>query len=143
MVRIPDEDRVKDTVQTPDENGEYSCPVCGKYTGEQGSVEAHITGKSDPDHKGKVGKDYRVEDSDGNVHLRTENGPPKAGTSQINELLEDPEPVQDDLPDDDPDSDKSSGLATGVLIGLLIVVWWIARRTGNEDQVRNQFPDQP
>lgn len=34
------------------------CPFC-EYTGASSSVEAHISGKSDETHKGKVGSNYR------------------------------------------------------------------------------------
>lgn len=43
----------------PDETEEYTCPICGEYSGGIDSVEAHITGMSDGEHKGKVGSQYR------------------------------------------------------------------------------------
>lgn len=47
-----------------DQDGQCDCPICGEYHGFPKSVEAHITGKSDDDHRGQVGKDYRVIDGD-------------------------------------------------------------------------------
>lgn len=34
------------------------CPFC-EYVGSSSSVEAHVSGKSDEPHKGKVGSNYR------------------------------------------------------------------------------------
>jgi hypothetical protein len=65
MVRFEElPDDAPDLVQKP-ENGEFSCPVCGDFTGKRSSVEAHITGKSDAQHKGLVGKDFRVPQRNG------------------------------------------------------------------------------
>jgi len=55
-----DPDNLTDYVQLP-ENGKFSCPLCHDFTGPIGSVEAHITGKSDNAHRGVVGKDFRIE----------------------------------------------------------------------------------
>jgi len=35
------------------------CPLCEEYSGSEESVEAHISSKSDEDHQGEIGKDYR------------------------------------------------------------------------------------
>jgi len=36
---------------------DYTCPLCGEFSGTVGSVQAHISSKNDEAHKGKVGRD--------------------------------------------------------------------------------------
>lgn len=36
---------------------DYTCPLCGDYEGSAESVQAHISSKNDPAHRGKVGPD--------------------------------------------------------------------------------------
>jgi hypothetical protein len=126
----------------PDENGEYTCPVCGNYTGKRTSVEAHITGKSDEDHQGRVGKDYRAPGPENQPIL-------------VDSPVGDPQPIStgnssgDDLEDrssdtNDPETgpDLSRAIEAGdgsfagaAAVALIIVGWWIARQSGNEDKV--------
>jgi hypothetical protein len=136
MVTFEDPEQAETRAQEPDENGHYTCPVCQDYTGEQGSVEAHITGKSDEAHKGRVGKDYRVEDVDGNLHVAEDYVPPKIGTERFEEKMipdDDPE-LEDDTSDDDDD-----GLGAVLVAGLIVLVLWLASQTGNENQVRDRL----
>jgi regulator of replication initiation timing len=39
----------------------FDCPFCGYESDTRGGVEAHISGKSDSSHEGKVGRMYRSE----------------------------------------------------------------------------------
>jgi len=41
--------------------GQFHCPFCDYESDSRGGVEAHISGKSDSSHKGKVGRSYRSE----------------------------------------------------------------------------------
>jgi hypothetical protein len=130
----------------PDENGEYTCPVCGNYTGRRTSVEAHITGKSDEDHQGRVGKDYRAPGPENQpILVDSPVGDP------------DPDPISpsdssgDDLggqssdsndPEDGPDLSKAIEAGDGSFAGvaavaLIIVTWWIAQQSDNEDTVED------
>lgn len=38
-----------------------TCPLCGDYSGEPSSVEAHISAKTDELHKGELGHHHRAE----------------------------------------------------------------------------------
>lgn len=145
---VPDDG--PDLVQRPD-NGLFTCPVCGDFTGKRSSVEAHITGKSDDAHKGRVGKDFRVpqansEDllSAGPPVLQSGNGvtiiddaadpsklvsPPETGkvTQEAKSAAQD---VQE------PDSSKRDAFAAGVFVGILVL---LLRYTGNEEQAVNML----
>jgi hypothetical protein len=126
----------KDIAQEPDDQGRYTCPVCRDYTGPRSSVEAHITGKSDSDHKGQVGKDYRVRDGDGELHI-SDSPVFRVGdrdrTVENNGTGDDPE-LEDDTSDDDSDD-----LGAALVAGLVVLVLWLASQTGNENQVRDRF----
>lgn len=127
--------------QGPDEDGEYTCPICQDYTGERNSVEAHITGKSDDNHQGQVGKDYRTRDEDGNLRLtqmpvlRPGDGNGDQATESVDN---EPEEVSD-TPEAGEDEDQDSGIS-GLLIGLAFaLVLWLAQKTDNKDQVQMEF----
>jgi hypothetical protein len=145
--------------QEPDDQGRYTCPACQDYTGPRSSVEAHITGKSDSDHKGRVGKDYRVKDGDGELHISNEpivsqdemkTGENNGQTVENNGLDDDPKfaEIEDDTGDDDSDRDDA-GVKTGVLIGLGVVLAaaakktklgeWLAEKTGNQNQFQERY----
>ena len=126
----------------PDENGEVPCPVCHDYHGKPESVEAHITGKSDDDHRGQTGKDYRCV-QDGTRTLWTEpNAELKGTVAVLDEEYTVPEndgkePDNVTQPDDgDGDQEDKDGIVAALVVTLAIVVWWLARRTGTEDEVR-------
>ena len=70
---------IPDYVQFP-QNGKFVCPLCDEFRGPIGAVEAHITGKSDNIHRGVVGKDFRIEISDGDDIL--------SATMPVNQLIE-------------------------------------------------------
>lgn len=44
-----------------------TCPLCGEFHGPRASIEAHISGKTDGPHQGKVGQDFRDEITDGEL----------------------------------------------------------------------------
>jgi len=126
----------------PDENGEVPCPVCYDYHGKPESVEAHITGKSDEDHRGQIGKDYRCV-QDGTRTLWTEPNVELKGTVPVlDEEYTIPENDGEETDnvtqpeDSDEDQDDEDGIVAALVVALAIAVWWLARRTGNEDEVR-------
>lgn len=51
-----------------------TCPLCGAYTGTVPAVEAHISSKIDPTHRGAVGVQYRdeIKESAGPVEVPDE-----------------------------------------------------------------------
>ena len=110
------------------EDGKYTCPVCGDYAGERGSVEAHITGKSDDDHQGLVGKDYRAKLDDGSLVLCEEpvNSLDDPGT-------EEPESEPVDDPEDSPDG--SEVIAWLLVIGLFAALALSNLGDDNSDQL--------
>lgn len=135
----------------PDKNGEVPCPVCHDYHGKPESVEAHITGKSDEDHRGQIGKDYRCV-QDGTRTLWTEPNPELKGTVPIAELKgtvptldeehtvpesdgKEPDDVTQ-LENEDEDREDGDGIVAALVVTLAIAVWWLARRTSTEDEVR-------
>jgi hypothetical protein len=133
--------------QEPNEDGEYTCPICQEYTGQRTSVEAHITGKSDDSHQGRVGKDYRSRDEDGNLRL-TEVAVLSSDDDRFNsdqamesvdtepeEVSTTPEPGE---AEDEPENqdDGVSGILIGAAFALVI---WLAQKTDNEDQVQMEF----
>lgn len=126
-------------VLKPDEDGEVPCPICDEYHGKPESVEGHITGKSDEAHRGKIGKDYRLVQN-GVRTLSTEQNPELKGTVPIfDEETEsnDTEPENVTQPEDeDKDEDRDQGVVATLILALAIAVLWLARRTGNEDEVR-------
>lgn len=146
-----------DIIQDPDENGEYTCPVCKDYTGKRGSVEAHITGKSDQSHKGLVGKDFRAELPNGDVQLRR-GDPPEDRPSQaelenaphISErssgtgdpVLEDGDDPGDgdesvdELEDEDGDEDDDQTIADLVQFGLAVAIFYVLIRVSGQDNVQ-------
>ena len=126
----------------PDENGEVPCPVCRDYHGKPESVEGHITGKSDGDHRGQIGKDYRCI-QDGTRTLWTEPNPELKGTVPVlDEEYTAPESDEEELDNvtqsenDSEDRDDEDGIVAALVVALAIAVWWLARRTGTEDEVR-------
>jgi len=131
LVELPDD--APNLVQEPDD-GVYFCPVCRDFTGKRSSVEAHITGKSDAEHKGLVGKDFRVVQR---------NGPDRLGASPVPVIRKEGEMgngvtflsgegIEDSEPRPSADEDTGSGLfAAGVLVGILV---WVLRNTGKSDQ---------
>jgi hypothetical protein len=148
--------------QEPDDDGNYTCPICQDYTGERSSVEAHITGKSDDSHKGKVGKDFRTRDENGdlcisrNEVLRVGDGNSNQATESIDAEPEDtsttPKPGQskdqsgnqDDEAQDRSESEDQDGgisnLIVGILLGLIArAVYRAAQKTDNEDQIKMEF----
>lgn len=155
MVQFLTEDM--DRIQNPDENGEYTCPVCGEYTGKRGSVEAHITGKSDQSHKGLVGKDYRAETPDGTIHIR-EDDPPEdrpteddiepisaASSGTGDPVLEDGDDPGDgdesvdELEDEDGDEDDDQTIADLVQFGLAAAIIYVLIRVSGQDNVQRGF----
>lgn len=144
--------------QEPDDDGNYTCPICQNYTGERSSVEAHITGKSDDSHKGKVGKDFRTRDENGdlcisrNEVLRVGDGNSNQATESVDAEPEDvsttPEPVQSkaeqegedgELQNNNEPEDEDGGVA-GILIGVTFALLiWLAQKTDNEDQIEMEF----
>ena len=128
----------------PDENGEVPCPVCRDYHGKPESVEGHITGKSDEDHRGQIGKDYRCI-QDGTRTLWTEPNPELKVVGTVSVLDEEytvPESDEEELDNvtqsenDSEDRDDEDGIVAALVVALAIAVWWLARRTGTEDEVR-------
>lgn len=133
------EDRDPVKLLEPDSNGEYDCPVCGEYTGERGSVEAHITGKSDEDHKGLVGKDFRYQSEDDLVLGDRPMEEPKPINPNGNDSGE---ASQESDPDQVSNTGSLSEFLTGSVQGTGIillagVVWWLAKQSGNENEVRD------
>jgi hypothetical protein len=132
--------------QEPNEDGEYTCPICQDYTGQRTSVEAHITGKSDDSHQGRVGKDYRSRDENGNLRLtevavlssdddRINNQATKSVDTEPEEVSTTPEASKDE---DEPE-DRDGGVS-GILIGVAFaLVIWLAQKTDNEDQIQMEF----
>lgn len=101
-------------------DGEYECPVCGDYTGQRGSVEAHITGKSDDAHQGRVGKDYRYRTPDGTVTLCQE---PVNGLDEDEKQSPETDSVSESITDDpDPDDSETEIVAWLLVIGLLVAL---------------------
>jgi hypothetical protein len=142
---VPDD--APDLVQRPD-NGLFTCPVCGDFAGKRSSVEAHITGKSDEAHKGRVGKDFRVPQANGEDLLSA--GPPVLeGGSGVtfmerrpapDELVSPPKGEQPTPTEtkatatevvEEPDSGPRDAFAAGVFVAILV---WLLRNTGNEEQ---------
>jgi hypothetical protein len=148
--------------QEPDDNGDYTCPICQDYTGGRTSVEAHITGKSDDSHQGKVGRNFRTRDENGDLCIskkelfRPEDGSSNQATKSIDAEPEDtsttPEPGQskdqsgnqDDEAQDRSESEDQDGgisnLIVGILLGLIArAVYRAAQKTDNEDQIEMEF----
>ena len=140
---VPDD--APDLVQRPD-NGMFTCPVCGDFAGKRSSVEAHITGKSDEAHKGRVGKDFRVPQANSEDLLSA--GPPVLeGGSGVtfmerrpapDDLVSPPDNEQVTLEDTSPAEDAQEtdmanrdAFAAGVFVGILVL---LLRYTGNEEQ---------
>jgi len=140
---VPDD--APDLVQRPD-NGLFTCPVCGDFAGKRSSVEAHITGKSDNAHKGRVGKDFRVPQANSEDLLSA--GPPVlqsgGGVTVMDDaedptkLVSPPENEQVTLEDTSPaeveeqaDTGNRDAFTAGVLVGILVL---LLRYTGNEEQ---------
>ena len=128
--------------QEPNKDGEYTCPICQDYTGKRSSVEAHITGKSDDSHQGRVGKDYRSRDGDGDLRLtevpvlssdddRISNQATKSVDTEPEEVSTTPEAGEAKDESEDQDS-RVSDILVGAIIGLAI---WLAQKTDNEDQM--------
>jgi hypothetical protein len=144
--------------QEPDDNGDYTCPICQDYTGGRTSVEAHITGKSDDSHQGKVGRNFRTRDENGDLCISEkeifslEDGSSNQATKSIDAEPEDvsttPEPVQSkaeqegedgELQNSNEPEDEDGGVA-GILIGVtLALLIWLAQKTDNEDQIEMEF----
>ena len=129
-------------VLQPDEDGEVPCPICDEYYGKPESVEGHITGKSDDSHRGKIGKDYRVV-RDGVRTLSTEQNPELKGTIPLLDEEQDATEIDDNEPEnvtqpeeENGDEDREDGAIAALVVALAIAVLWLARRTGNEDRVR-------
>ena len=58
----------------------YNCPFCDYVGDSRGSIEGHISGKSDSSHKGKVGRMYRSDiEETGEATTVTEKMREKAG----------------------------------------------------------------
>lgn len=131
MVRLEElPDDAPDLVQKP-ENGEFSCPVCGEFTGKRSSVEAHITGKSDAQHKGLVGKDFRVPQRNG-PDLLSADKPVLKSDSGVTFFSDEAAQSPPSSRDRSSEPDTGSGLfAAGVLVGILV---WVLRSTGNDDR---------
>jgi hypothetical protein len=127
----------------PDENGEYACPVCGDYTGKRTSVEAHITGKSDEQHKGQVGKDYRQAGPKNEpVLVDRPVGEPKP--LSMGDSRSDSDTSDDDDPEDVPGIRQIIGAVDGSFAGmtavaLIVLAWWIAQKSDNEDAVESAW----
>ena len=142
----------------PDDNADYTCPICQDYTGGRTSVEAHITGKSDDSHQGKVGRNFRTRDENGDLCISEkeifslEDGSSNQATKSIDAEPEDvsttPEPVQSkaeqegedgELQNSNEPEDEDGGVA-GILIGVtLALLIWLAQKTDNEDQIEMEF----
>jgi hypothetical protein len=126
--KLPDD--APDPVQNPDD-GQFYCPVCRDFTGERSSVEAHITGKSDAEHKGLVGKDFRVVQRNG-PDLLSAGQPVLKNDNGVTFFSESEDPERPSSSDQSPAEDTSNGLfAAGVLVGILV---WVLRNTGKSDQ---------
>ena len=132
FVELPDDS--PELVQKPDD-GVYFCPVCRDYTGNRTSVEAHIPGKSDPAHKGLVGKDFRVVSRHGPDRLSIHGPVIRKEGEKGNGVTFLPGPDSDNQqPDSSPSPEQETGsglFAAGVLVGILV---WVLRSTGNDDR---------
>lgn len=113
----------------PPEPSQVTCPYCGDYAGKPDSVRGHIRAKTDDQHKGKSG----FEDGTDQAMQGVEQPPePEPATEPATEASAEQAPDQGASPD-------SGGVAGLVLVGLVAVVIWLARQTGNEDRIENQF----
>jgi hypothetical protein len=117
-------------------DGRYICQYCHDYQGKRASVQAHIRGKTDPAHKGKSGfeKDSEPVPSTGEdkpEHGTEQNSDPTQ--SRINNENQDTEP------EEKPDENDNGVVAGMVIGGMFVVLLWIARQTGNEDELANQI----
>jgi len=128
----------------PDENGDYTCPVCGEYTGKMESVAAHISGKSDDQHKGRTGRDYQSPDENGEVRLYNEpwDREEAVPVKDLGDKME--ASTGDNTGDDEESSDgdvdgtvaeqvSEKGTTLGLVFGA-VILYWIVRNTGNETQ---------
>jgi len=52
-----------------------TCPLCRDYEGEPESVEAHISAKTDPTHRGETGSNHREEIEDPEEEAQEADGP--------------------------------------------------------------------
>jgi hypothetical protein len=67
-----------------------TCPLCD-YEGPSRSVEAHISGKADDAHAGRIGRQYRARIretvGEGQPDLPAEEGPPDVGEGGLSPTL--------------------------------------------------------
>jgi hypothetical protein len=88
-------------LELDDDDGEdTTCPLCEEFEGSASSVQAHISGSTDSDHSGRIGKDVMSEGSD-------------SDSSETIEFPENPDvtdPVDDDELDEEvnPNGDEVS-----------------------------------
>lgn len=122
---------------------EVACPLgdCG-YTGPMRSVEAHISGNTDDDHRGEVGRLHReslvsqVEDEQTGEETNTDeqgsSGSPEVvadgGPEQVEETGEE---TSDEASDDGLSIDPGMALLAASALFLLIVV--VSVWTGSEE----------
>jgi len=112
------------------------CPLCEEYSGTEESVEAHISSKSDEDHQGEIGKDYR--------------GQMKSVGESVSEKVKGVVGSGSDSEDSDPDDGSNESMAEGsakeaktdtgeeddgelsfVVIGALALIFWRALTSNN------------
>lgn len=80
-------------LELDDDGKDTTCPLCEEFEGPASSVQAHISGSTDSDHSGRIGKDVMSESSD----------------SDSSETIEFPEnPDATDPVDDDDELDEEA-----------------------------------
>lgn len=101
-------------------DGRFICPYCYDYQGKKASVQAHIRGKTDPVHKGKSG-------------FENESEPAPSPEQHSSE----PSTEQDTTQNGD-GNDNDAGTISGLVVGaVLALAFWLAKQTGNEDQIED------
>lgn len=129
MVRFVDPEDAPSPSETDGSDGvRFICPYCEDYAGKPDSIRAHIRGKTDELHKGKSGFE------DGSEPVQADGSP--APVEREPEMEPEPEPKPE------PEEDES-GIGTWLVIGGLTFLYWLARRTGNENTVQNRMSNRP
>jgi hypothetical protein len=125
-----DEDEAEDLVP--------QCPYCDYAAESVDSVRGHIRAKTTGKHKGKSG--FETDDPDMMQPVRlVDKEQAKLGAEQGNaeqSNAEQPEQGKDDGPEPE---DEDGGLGAAMLIGAAILIWWLAQKTGNQNQLQNRY----
>jgi hypothetical protein len=130
-------------LELDESEGDTTCPLCEEFEGPMSSVQAHISGSTDSDHSGRIGKDVMSEsdDSDSSETIEFPENPNQSEPDEDLELVEESDPGGSDESDEtdeepaesvenEPESVRDLG---GAVVTLGIVAALIVFLRGNDN----------